>query len=55
MKLVTFDDGKVGRIDGDQVVELDVPSMRSYYERGQSAADTGASFPLADVRLRHGA
>ena len=29
MKLVTFDDGKVGRIEGDQVIELDVPDMRA--------------------------
>jgi 2-keto-4-pentenoate hydratase/2-oxohepta-3-ene-1,7-dioic acid hydratase in catechol pathway len=52
MKLVTFDDGKVGRIEGDQVIELDVPDMRTYYERGQMVADTGQAFPLADVRLR---
>jgi hypothetical protein len=25
MKLVTYDDGKVGRIDGDEIVRLDVP------------------------------
>ena len=52
MKLVTFDDGKVGRIEGDQVIELDVPDMRSYYERGQQASETGDTFALADVRLR---
>ena len=52
MKLVTFDDGKVGRIEGDQVVELDVPDMRTHYERGQQAGETGVTFPLADVRLR---
>ena len=52
MKLVTFDDGKVGRIEGDMVVQLDVPDMRTYYERGQQAAEAGATFPLADVRLR---
>ena len=34
VKLVTFDDGKVGRVDGDAVIELDVPSMREYFERG---------------------
>ena len=33
MKLVTFDDGKVGMVEGDEVVELDVPSMREYFER----------------------
>jgi 2-keto-4-pentenoate hydratase/2-oxohepta-3-ene-1,7-dioic acid hydratase in catechol pathway len=52
MKLVTFDDGKVGRIEGDQVIELDVPDMRAYYERGQQASETGDTFALADVRLR---
>ena len=52
MKLVTFDDGKVGRIEGDRVIALDVPDMRTYYERGQEAAETGETFALADVRLR---
>jgi 2-keto-4-pentenoate hydratase/2-oxohepta-3-ene-1,7-dioic acid hydratase in catechol pathway len=52
MKLVTFDDGKVGRIEGDQVIELDVPDMRTYYQRGQHASETGDTFALADVRLR---
>ncbi len=52
MKLVTFDDGKVGRVEGDQVVELDVPDMRTYFERDQEAAETGETFALSDVRLR---
>ena len=54
MKLVTFDEGRVGHIVGDTVVELDVPSMREYFERGGSAnvAETGVVLPLADVRLR---
>jgi 2-keto-4-pentenoate hydratase/2-oxohepta-3-ene-1,7-dioic acid hydratase in catechol pathway len=52
MKLVTFDDGKVGRIEGDRVVELDVPDMRTYFERGQQATETGETHALADVRLR---
>ena len=51
MKLVTFDDGKVGRIDDDALVEFDVPSMREYFERG-GADDTGREHALADVRLR---
>ena len=49
MRLVTFDKGdgheRVGRLDGDDVVELDVPSTRDYLERtgtGQSVAETGA-------------
>ena len=51
MRLVTFDDGKVGRIEGDEVVRLDVPTMREYFQRG-GADDTGESTPLADARLR---
>ena len=34
MKLVTFDEGRVGRLAGEEVVELDVPSTRAYFERG---------------------
>ena len=52
MRLVTFDEGRVGYIDGDDVVELDVPSTREYFERGGEVAETGARLPLADVRLR---
>jgi 2-keto-4-pentenoate hydratase/2-oxohepta-3-ene-1,7-dioic acid hydratase in catechol pathway len=51
MKLVTFDDGKVGRVDGDVVHELDVPTMRAYFERG-GANDAGREHALGDVRLR---
>jgi 2-keto-4-pentenoate hydratase/2-oxohepta-3-ene-1,7-dioic acid hydratase in catechol pathway len=51
MKLVTYDDGKVGRIDGEEVVRLDVPTMRHYFERG-GAGDAGDRTPLADARLR---
>ncbi len=51
MKLITYDDGKVGRIDGEEVVRLDIPSMREYFERG-GANDTPERAQLADVRLR---
>ncbi len=51
MKLVTFDDGKVGRIEGDVVTELDVASMREYFEAGEVARATG-EHALADVKLR---
>jgi 2-keto-4-pentenoate hydratase/2-oxohepta-3-ene-1,7-dioic acid hydratase in catechol pathway len=51
MKLVTFDDGEVGRVEGDEVVELGVGSMREYFERG-GADDAGPRHALADVRLR---
>jgi 2-keto-4-pentenoate hydratase/2-oxohepta-3-ene-1,7-dioic acid hydratase in catechol pathway len=52
MKLITFDEGKVGLIEDDEVIELDVPSMREYFERDQIARATGQTYPLADVRLR---
>ena len=52
MKLVTFDAGRVGRIDGDVVVELDCGSMREYFERGGAVGETGQRPRLADVRLR---
>jgi 2-keto-4-pentenoate hydratase/2-oxohepta-3-ene-1,7-dioic acid hydratase in catechol pathway len=52
MKLVTFDEGRTGRIDGDTVVELDCGSTREYFERGGAVGETGARLPLASVRLR---
>ena len=51
MKLVTFEGGKVGRVEDDQVVELDVPTMRTYFERGGDASPTGQTYPLAGVKL----
>jgi 2-keto-4-pentenoate hydratase/2-oxohepta-3-ene-1,7-dioic acid hydratase in catechol pathway len=52
MKLVTFDDGRVGKVVGDLVVELDVPDMRRYFELEGQVEPTGVEKPLADVRLR---
>ena len=52
MKLVTFDDGRVGVLRDDTVTELDVPSMREYFEAGQSAGTTGREHALQDVTLR---
>jgi 2-keto-4-pentenoate hydratase/2-oxohepta-3-ene-1,7-dioic acid hydratase in catechol pathway len=51
VKLVTYDDGKVGRIDGEEVVRLDVPSMRAWFERG-GADDTSERAALSGVKLR---
>ena len=52
MKLVTFGDGLVGRVEGgDLVHRLDVPDMRTYFERG-GADDAGEVYPLEEVRLR---
>jgi 2-keto-4-pentenoate hydratase/2-oxohepta-3-ene-1,7-dioic acid hydratase in catechol pathway len=50
MKLVTYDGGKVGRIDGEEIVRLDISDMRSYFERGgaDEADERGA---LADADL----
>ena len=52
MKLVTFDDGLVGELHGDTVVELYVPSTREYFERGSVARATGEERALEDVQLR---
>src|SRR3954466_16242977 len=52
MKLVTFDDGRVGKVVDDKVVELDVPDMRRYFELGGDVRPTGREVPLAGVRLR---
>jgi 2-keto-4-pentenoate hydratase/2-oxohepta-3-ene-1,7-dioic acid hydratase in catechol pathway len=51
MRLVTFDGGKVGHVEGDEVVEFDVPSMRTYFERGGDVSPTGRTYPFADVKL----
>jgi 2-keto-4-pentenoate hydratase/2-oxohepta-3-ene-1,7-dioic acid hydratase in catechol pathway len=50
MKLVTYDGGKVGRVAGDEIVRLDVPDMRTYFERG-GAADRDERTALADADL----
>ncbi|WP_426592405.1 fumarylacetoacetate hydrolase family protein [Cellulomonas sp. McL0617] len=52
MKLVTFNEGQVGYVDGDEVVELGVGSMREYFERGGDVDETGQRFALDAVRLR---
>ena len=51
-RLVTFDEGRVGELRGDKVVELEVPSMRHYFERDQVPRPTREEFALEDVRLR---
>ena len=50
MKLVTFGDGRVGQLNHGKVAELDVPTMREYFERGGTA--TGKEYALEDVKLR---
>ncbi|HEX5695069.1 MAG TPA: fumarylacetoacetate hydrolase family protein [Acidimicrobiia bacterium] len=51
MKLVTFDGGRVGHIEDDQIVEYDVPSMRAYFERGGDVGLTGRTYPVSSVKL----
>ena len=51
MKLVTFDNGRVGRINGDEIEVLDVPSMRAWFE-GPGAFATGERVPLSEAKLR---
>src|SRR6201986_5587167 len=52
MRLVTFDAGRVGRIEDDEVVEFDCSSTREYFERAGAVPETGERLPLAGVRLR---
>jgi 2-keto-4-pentenoate hydratase/2-oxohepta-3-ene-1,7-dioic acid hydratase in catechol pathway len=51
VKLVTFDDGRVGRLSNGTIAELDVPTMREYFERG-GATPTGNEHALEAVTLR---
>jgi 2-keto-4-pentenoate hydratase/2-oxohepta-3-ene-1,7-dioic acid hydratase in catechol pathway len=50
LKLVTFNGGKVGRVDGDEVVEFDVRSVREYFEAG-GAHESDRRTSLAEARL----
>lgn len=61
MKLATFTVGKetlVGAVEGDEVVVIDVPDMRTLFELGHPVTGparermTKRRFPLASVRLR---
>ncbi len=52
MKLITFDEGRVGRLEGDDVIELDVPSTREYFARGGEVGETGERLTLDAVTLR---
>jgi 2-keto-4-pentenoate hydratase/2-oxohepta-3-ene-1,7-dioic acid hydratase in catechol pathway len=52
MKLVTFDEGRVGELRDGQIVELEIPSMRAYFEAGQAPRETGDAHELDAVRLR---
>jgi 2-keto-4-pentenoate hydratase/2-oxohepta-3-ene-1,7-dioic acid hydratase in catechol pathway len=52
LKLVTFDEGRVGEVREDKVVELEIPSLRSYFESGRRPPETGKVFDLDAVKLR---
>jgi 2-keto-4-pentenoate hydratase/2-oxohepta-3-ene-1,7-dioic acid hydratase in catechol pathway len=52
VKLVTFDAGRVGRLDDGVVIELDCATTREWFERAGRVGETGARLALADVRLR---
>jgi len=51
MKLVTYDEGKVGRVEGEEIVRLDVATMREYFARG-GADDAGERTALNEAHLR---
>jgi len=53
MKLITLDGGRVGRLELEEgvVIELDVPSTREYFERGGDVRETGERLAYADVKL----
>jgi len=42
----------VGRIEGEEVVQLDVPDMRTYFERDEVPRATGETYALADLRQK---
>ena len=54
MKLITFDDGRVGRLQLEErlVLPLQAGSTREYFERDGKVAETGERLPLDDVTLR---
>jgi 2-keto-4-pentenoate hydratase/2-oxohepta-3-ene-1,7-dioic acid hydratase in catechol pathway len=56
MRLVSYDDGRVGCLDGDRVIPLPVPTMRdaiaAWNARELAVPGPGTGLPLRDVRLR---
>ena len=50
MKLVTFNGGKVGHVDGEEIAEFDIRSMREYFEAG-GAHESSRRTPLAEAKL----
>ncbi|MFG2795215.1 fumarylacetoacetate hydrolase family protein [Streptomyces pseudovenezuelae] len=54
MKLITFDDGRVGRLELEErlVIPLEVGSTREYFERDGRVSEGGERLALDDVTLR---
>ena len=52
MKLATFNEGRVGRIDDDTMIELDCDSTVEWFERDGKVPETGTRIPMRDVTLR---
>jgi len=50
VKLVTFNGGKVGHVDGEEIAEFDIRSMREYFEAG-GAHESSRRTPLAEAKL----
>jgi 2-keto-4-pentenoate hydratase/2-oxohepta-3-ene-1,7-dioic acid hydratase in catechol pathway len=50
VKLVTFNGGKVGRVDGEEIVEFDIRSMLEYFEAG-GAQESERRTPLTEAKL----
>jgi hypothetical protein len=54
MKLITFDDRRVGRLELEErlVLPLEVGSTREYFERAGQVSETGDRLRLDDVQMR---
>jgi 2-keto-4-pentenoate hydratase/2-oxohepta-3-ene-1,7-dioic acid hydratase in catechol pathway len=52
MRLVKFNDGRIGRVADERVVELACRSTREYFEHGGVVDETGATFALDAVKLK---
>jgi 2-keto-4-pentenoate hydratase/2-oxohepta-3-ene-1,7-dioic acid hydratase in catechol pathway len=50
VRLVTFNGGKVGRVDGDEIIEFDIHSMLEYFQLG-GAHESARRTPLAEAKL----
>src|SRR3982751_5168680 len=50
VRLVTYDGGKVGRVEGEEIIRLDVLAMRGWFGRG-GAEEIGGRTPLEQAKL----